>query len=91
MDFDQLLVRFFGTADIAELPPERLAAGLDRLRLQFGLERDSGRRFALWCLAYMLGNAPDLDAFEDEADREAARDFMDTVDREIEGDDDGTN
>jgi len=35
----------------------------------------------------MLGGAPDLDtAFEDEADREAARDFMDTVDREIEGD-----
>ena len=32
----------------------------------------------------MLGAAPDLDAaFEDEDDREAARDFMDTVDREI--------
>ncbi len=88
MDFDQLLVRFFGTAEIADLPPERLAAGLDRLRLQFGLERDGGRRFALWCLAYMLGGAPDLDAaFEDEADREAARDFMDSVDREIEAED----
>jgi len=88
MDFDQLLVRFFGTADIADLPPERLAAGLDRLRLQFGLERDGGRRFALWCLAYMLGGAPDLDtAFENEDDREAARDFMDSVDREIEADD----
>jgi len=87
MDFDQLLVRFFGTADIADLPPETLAAGMDRLRLQFGLERDSGRRFALWCLAYMLGGAPDLHtAFEDEEDREAARDFMDSVDREIEAD-----
>lgn len=88
MDFDQLLVRFFGTEDIAALAPEQLAAGIDRLRLQFGLERDGGRRFALWCLAYMLGAAPDLDiAFEDEADREAARDFMDTIDREIDGDD----
>ena len=87
MDFDQLLVRFFGTEDIADLAPEQLAGGIDRLRVQFGLERDEGRRFALWCLAYMLGAAPDLDvAFKDEADREAARDFMDTVDREIEED-----
>lgn len=85
MDFDQLLVRFFGTDDIASLPPEQLVSGLDRLRLQFGLEKDSGRRFALWCLLYMLGAAPDLDvAFKDEADREAARDFMDMADREIE-------
>jgi hypothetical protein len=84
MDFDQLLVRFFGTDDIAALAPEQLAAGLDRLRLQFGLERDSGRRFALWCLAYMLGAAPVVDdAFDDEDDREAARDFMDTIDREM--------
>ena len=84
MDFDQLLVRLFGTDDIAGLPPEQLAAGLDLLRVQFGLERDGARRFALWCLAYMLGAAPDLDvAFKDEADRDAARDFMDTVDREI--------
>lgn len=87
MDFDQLLVRFFGTDEIADLAPEQLAVGIDRLRIQFGLERDGGRRFALWCLAYMLGVAPDLDvAFADEADRDAARDFMDTVDREIEED-----
>ena len=88
MDFDQLLVRFFGTEQIADLAPEQLASGLDRLRVQFGLERDGGRRFALWCLAYMLGAAPDLDvAFADEADRDAARTFMETVDHEIEGDD----
>ena len=84
MDFDQLLVRFFGTDEIAGLAPEQLVAGIDRLRLQLGLERDGGRRFALWCLAYMLGAAPELDAtFKDEDDREAARTFMDTVDREI--------
>jgi len=88
MDFDQLLVRFFGTDDIATLPPEQLVSGIERLRLQFGLERDSGRRFALWCLMYMLGAAPDLDvAFTDEDDKDAARDFMDMADREIEGDD----
>ena len=87
MDFDQLLVRFFGTDAIADLTPEQLAAGVDRLRVQFGLERYGGRRFALWCLAYMLGAAPDLDtAFKDEADRNAARDFMETVDHAIEED-----
>ena len=89
MDFDQLLVRFFGTADIDTLAPERLGEGVERLRLQFGLERDSGRRFALWCLMYMLGVAPDLDvAFREDADRDAARDFMDEADRLIEEDDD---
>jgi hypothetical protein len=85
MDFDQLLVRFFGTDDIAVLPRDRLLAGVERLRLQFGLERDGGRRFAYWCLLHMLGAAPDLDdAFEDEEDREAARDFMDAADREMD-------
>lgn len=88
MDFDQLLIRFFGTDDIASLPPDQLVGGVERLRLQFGLEKDSGRRFALWCLLYMLGAAPDLDeAFKDEADREAARDFMDAADKELEEDD----
>ena len=85
MDFDQLLINFFGTEEIAGLPPEQLVAGTERLRLQIGLERDGGRRFALWCLAYMLGVAPDLDvAFKAEVDRDAARNFMDTVDREID-------
>ena len=88
MDFDQLLVHFFGTEEIAELAPDQLAAGVDRLRLQLGLERDDDRRFALWCLSYMLGVSPDLEvAFKNEADREAARNFMDTIDREIERDD----
>lgn len=88
MDFDELLLRFFGTDDLPALPPERLVDGVEALRLQFGLERDSGRRFALWCLMHMLGVAPDLDqAFKDEADREAARDFMDATDRELDEED----
>ena len=82
MDFDQLLVQFFGTEDIGTLAPEQIVGGMDRLRLQFGLERDEGRRFALWCLMYMLGAAPDLDVtFKTAEDREAARDFMDMMDR----------
>jgi hypothetical protein len=85
MDFDQLLVRFFGTAEIDTLDAERLNAGVNLLQVQFGLEKDDGRRFALWCLMYMLGVAPDLDvAFEQEADRNAARDFMDMADEEAD-------
>jgi hypothetical protein len=83
LEFDQLLVRFFGSEDITTLDTDQLVHGVERLRLQFGLERDRGRRFALWCLMFMLGVAPSVsDAFEDADDREAARDFMETVERE---------
>ena len=78
MDFDDQIRRYFGTADIAAVPGEALAAGIERMQVDLGLERDRGRRFALWAILHMLGAAPDLDvAFEDEADREAARNFMD--------------
>ena len=80
MDFDDLLQRYFGTSDLSEASPAVQAAGLDRLRVDFGLETDRGRRFALWSLLYLLGQAPDLDvAFRDVADREAARDLMDLL------------
>ena len=80
MDFDDLLVRYFGTSDLAEVSPAVQAAGIDRLRVEFGLETDRGRKFALWSLLHMLGQAPDLDvAFKDEADREAARNLMDLL------------
>lgn len=85
MDFDRLLAQFFGTTEIDTLNADQLLAGTQRLRLQFGLERDGDRRFALWSLMYMLGVAPDPEtAFKDEEDREAARDFIDMADREIE-------
>ena len=78
MNFDDQLRRYFGTADIASVPGEALAAGIERMQVDLGLERDRGRRFALWALLYILGSAPDLDvAFAQEADREAARNFMD--------------
>ena len=82
MDFDDQLRRYFGTADLAALNPEALAAGTERMQVDLGLETNSGRRFALWALLYMLGAAPDLDvAFKHAADRDIARDFMDMVDR----------
>lgn len=81
MDLDDLLRRYFGTSDIAEIGSEVQAAGIERIRVDFGLEPDRGKRFALWTLLYLLAAAPDLDvAFKDEADREAARNFMDLFD-----------
>ena len=80
MDFDDLLQRYFGTTDLAKASPAVQEAGIDRLRVEFGLETDRGRKFALWALLHLLGHAPDLDvAFKDEADREAARNLMDLL------------
>ena len=78
MDLDDQLHRCFGTTDLSSLPPAALAAGIERLQVELGLEKDRGRRFALWALLHMLGAAPALDvAFSNEEDREAARNLMD--------------
>jgi hypothetical protein len=78
VNLDDQLLRYFGTADLAAIPPQGLAAGIERMQVDLGLESDRSRRFALWALLHMLGGAPDLDvAFKDESDREAARNFMD--------------
>ena len=82
MNFDDQMVRYFGTADLSAVPPAALEAGTERMRVDLGLERDRGRRFALWALLHLLGAAPDLDvAFTEDADREAARNFMDLMDQ----------
>jgi hypothetical protein len=78
MDLDDQLRRYFGTSDLAAIAPSALEAGVERMKVDLGLETDRGNRFALWALLHMLGSAPDLDAaFADERDREAARNFMD--------------
>lgn len=78
MDFDDQLRRYFGTAELGDIPPAALTAGTERMRVDLGLEQDRARRFALWAVLHMLGAAPDLDiAFADTADRDAARNFMD--------------
>jgi len=86
MNFDDQLHRYFGVRDVDALTPDALAAGIEHMRVDFGLETDGRRRFALWSLMFLLGNAPDLDeAFADPADRDAARDFMEMMER-AEGD-----
>ena len=81
MNLDDQLREYFGGTDLAAIPPQGLAAGIERMQVDLGLEPDRGRRFALWALLHVLGAAPDLDiAFKDEADRDVARTFMDLSD-----------
>lgn len=81
MDFNDQLQRYFGTTDPAGITQTALQGGIEHMAVDLGLERDRGRRFALWSFMHMLGAAPDLEAtFKEEADRNAARDFMDLVD-----------
>ncbi len=80
MNLDDQVHRYFGTSNLASVAPEALKAGIERMRVDLGLAQDRGERFALWALLHTLGSAPDLDvAFESEADREAARNFMDLI------------
>jgi len=87
MLLDDQLRHYFGTDDTAAIPPAALAAGIERLRVEFGLQKDRGRRFAMWALLHMLDAAPDLDvAFKDEADRDAARSFMELAEQDADDD-----
>ena len=80
MNLDDQLREYFGTADLAAVAPQALEAGVERMRVDLGLARDPGRRFALWALLHMLGAAPDVDiAFEDRTERDAARRFIEVA------------
>lgn len=80
MNFDDQIRRYFGSDDLSAVPPEALNAGIEHMKVDLGLTKDRGERFALWALLHTLGSAPDLDVvFAGEADREAARNFMDLM------------
>jgi hypothetical protein len=81
MNLDDQIRRYFGTSSLGTVTPEALQAGIEHMKVDLGLTKDRGERFALWALLHTLGAAPDLDVvFETEADREAARNFMDLID-----------
>ncbi len=81
MNLDDQIRRYFGTSNLASVPPQALNAGIEHMKVDLGLTKDRGERFALWALLHALGSAPDLDAaFESEEEREAARTFMDLID-----------
>ncbi|NWK97029.1 hypothetical protein DM806_15410 [Sphingobium lactosutens] len=82
MHFDDQMHRYFGTTDLDAVMPEAMAAGIERMRVDLGLETSQGRRFALWSFLFLLDAAPDIDmSFDDPADRDAARAFMDMVEK----------
>lgn len=58
MDLDALLHHYFGTDDPDTIDAATLAAGKQKLAVDFGIEREAGRRFALWSLMEALGDAP---------------------------------
>lgn len=58
MDLDALILHFFGTEDPTELSEADYDRALERLKIAFGVEREPGRKFALWTLLDALGIAP---------------------------------
>lgn len=78
MDLDQLLDHYFAADDPDAIAPDALAAGKERLAIDFGVERDPSRKFALWTLMDALGFAPPpAEAFEKEPDlRRAADNYL---------------
>lgn len=77
MTFDDQLERYFATCDLAAVDPTAMGAAVERMQVDLGLATDAGSRFALWCLLFTLGQAPDIDGtFEVRSERELARQFM---------------
>lgn len=78
MDLDTLIEHYFGSHDPDGLDPALLALGKEKLAVDFGTERDPGRRFALWTLMDAFGFAPPpAEAFEKDAKlRRAAEDYL---------------
>ena len=78
MELDGLLRHFFGSDDPTTLTESEFALALERLRIGFGVEREPGRRFALWCLLDALDEAPlPADAFAKEPMlKAAAEDYL---------------
>ena len=75
MDLDTLLRHFFGTEDPSQLSEDEYDRAIGQLKIGFGVEREPGRRFALWCLMEALGIAPlPAEAFAKEPKLKAAAD-----------------
>jgi hypothetical protein len=83
MDLDALLAHYFGTADLSGLSAAQLAEGRAALELDFGLEREPGRKFALWVLLEAIGAAPfPAEAFPDHPQlKRAAEDYLSASER----------
>ncbi|MEM7687508.1 MAG: hypothetical protein AAF291_00670 [Pseudomonadota bacterium] len=81
MPLDDLLKRYFASMELAEISSGALASRIEHCRVDLGLEKDSGERFALWALLHMLGSGPDLHAtFEKDEDCHAGCNSMKLLD-----------
>jgi hypothetical protein len=58
MDLEALIRHFFGTDDPATLTGAEFERGLDQLKIGFGVEREPGRKFALWTVLHAFDAAP---------------------------------
>lgn len=73
MELDALLHHYFETSELDTLDEAAFERGVERLGTAFGIEKDPGRRFALWSLLHALGDAPDpAIAFKNPQERRAA-------------------
>jgi hypothetical protein len=75
MDLEALLLHFFETDDPATLTESEFDLAIERLKIGFGVERDAGRKFALWTLLHTFDAAPlPAEAFAKEPKLKAAAD-----------------
>jgi hypothetical protein len=83
MDLDALLLRYFDTDDLGAIGDEAMARGCEQLGIDFGIEQEPSRKFALWVLMDALGIAPlPAEAFEKQPQlRVAADDWLRQTDR----------
>jgi hypothetical protein len=89
MDLDALLHHYFGTTELDELGEAAIETGHERLSIDFGVEREPGRRFAMWALLHALGDAPDpARAFKDPRERSAAEAYARAAARAAQSEED---
>lgn len=81
MDLDALLLHYFDTDEPEALSEAGRARGEERLRIDFGVEQEPSRKFALWVVMEGLGIAPlPAEAFDEEpALRAAAEKYLDAA------------
>jgi hypothetical protein len=78
MDLEGLILHFFGSEDPASLTETEFERGLEALKIGFAVEREPGRKFALWVLLEGLGEAAlPAEAFAKEPKlKAAAEDYL---------------
>lgn len=83
MDLDALLHHYFGTTLPETLSPEAMLRGKEALAIDFGVEREPGRKFALWVVMDAIGTAPlPAEAFEKYPElKAAAEDYLTASER----------